>query len=267
MRSTILIELDALLDTRLGAMRVFSESLWTNTWNDPAYYNRLVDDFDHYGAGTTLMWRGIYEQRGSLRDAESGQLLVLKNSIMTCMVGKIGMHLRQLYSTKTTSPNFIGADVKVNVWPYELEQVDMDEIVLALEQMMVPDESGSDVEIVDTQISCVRLSPAELTLDEIREKFSRVVMYNFNEWWDIQAKAIYEAERGATLTEFVVPELLRLDKTRKIDKKVFVDDTGNMYNPFTETKRTLSVSMNLNFMSPLYFSVPNPQELIKDLKA
>lgn len=266
MRGTILIELDALLDTRLGAMRIFSESLWANTWNDPAYYNRLVDDFEHFGQGTTLMWEGIYNQRGTLRD-EKGDLKVLRNSVMSVMVGKMGMHLRQLYSKRTTEPNFKGCDVKVNVWPYELDEIDKEEIVLALEQMMLPDESGADVEIIDTQISCVSIPHSELTLDMIREEYTKVVMYNFREWWDIQAKSIYDAVRGASLTEFIVPELIRLKNSQRIDKKTFVDDTGAPFNPFEETKRTLAVSMNLSFWSPLYFSVPNPQELIRGLKA
>lgn len=260
MRHVILIELDALLDTRLGAMRVYNERCWANTWQDPAYFNRLIDDFEHFGAGTTMMWRNIYNQRGTLLD-EDGVSKVLRASTMSCMSGMIGMNLLKTYSRKTTDPAFVGTDVVINTWPYQLSEIEEGELILALEQMMLPDESKAEVEIIDTDITTISIPPEELTLASINGRYSQIVMYNFNEWWDIQAKAVFEAEEGAVLTEFIVPELLRARP-----KKPFKDHTGTLYNPFEETKRILAVSMKMVFWSPAYFSIPNPRELLEEKK-
>lgn len=255
-KNKMLVELDAFLDTRLGAMRIFSEGLWAKTWQDPAYYNRLIDDFDHYGPGTTVMWRGIYNQRGTLRN-EKGELAVLKASVMSTMVANVGSIVRGIYARMTSEPTFRGTDIVVNIWPYELDQIDKDEIIYALEEMLLPDEEEFEAAIVDTVITCESISPEELTLDKVREDYSQVIMYNFTDWWDVQAANILKAERGATLTEFIVPEMLR----EKVSKRKFKDHNGEPINPFVETKRTLSVSMQLKFWSPAYFSVPCPHDL------
>lgn len=257
MRRKILVELDALLDTRLGAMRVFNEGLWRKTWQDPAYYNRLLDDFEHFGQGITMMWRGIYDQRATLLD-DNGAPKVLAASVMSLMPASVGTIIRNIYAKSIDHPTDFGADVYINVYPYKLDSQTCLEICLALEEQMIPGKEGDGQLLFDTKIETVDIPYAELDIHHCREDWNTIIMYNFGEWFDVQAKSIYESTKGAALTEFIVPELLR----HRMELKDLRKPDGEIVNPFHETKRHLAISMTLNFWNAELFSLPNPYKIV-----
>lgn len=257
MRRKFLVALDALLDTRLGAMRVFNEGLWMNTWRDPGYYNRLMDDYDHFGQGTTEMWRNVYNQRGVALN-EKGESKVLRASNMTMMVGVVGNLIRDMYAQTIDDPTIHGCDVYINTFPYTLDAIEQDEICLAMEELMLPGAADDGALLFDTKFSCVDISHDALTLDVLREDWNIVIMYDFGAWFDVQAQRIYESQRGATLTQMYVPEILR----DKLTRQQLRAPDGSIQNPFTESKRYLSLSLQLTFWTPGLFSIPNPFELI-----
>lgn len=260
-RKKILVSLDSLLDTRLGAMRAYSEGLFQHLWRDSAYYNRLVDDYEHFGAGTTLMWRNVYKQRGELLDDQGRpKILALSNPTMMCAI--VGVMLRDTYAQAIDDPVIQGCDVSINIYPYNLPQVDQEEIALAMEELILPGDAEDGALLFDSKIECVYIPHDQLTIEAVREDWSTVIMYDWFDWFDIQAKRIYESERGATLTGVIVPEMLR----EMVKRKTLMDANGKLQNPFVEVKRTLSLSFQLSFWSPACFSLPNPYELIDAAK-
>lgn len=260
-RKKILVSLDSLLDTRLGAMRAYSEGLFQHLWRDSAYYNRLVDDYEHFGAGTTLMWKNVYKQRGELKN-EKGQFKVLALSNPTMMCAIVGVMLRDTYAQAIDDPIVKGCDVFINTYPYNLPEVDQNEISLAMEELILPGDVEDGALLFDSKITCVYLPHEHLTVDAMREDWNTVIMYDWFDWFDVQAKAIYESKRGATLTGFIVPEMLR----EMVKRKTLMDSNGKLQNPFTEVKRTLALSFQLSFWSPACFSLPNPYDLIEATK-
>lgn len=252
MRRSILVELDALLDTRIGAMQQFSPSVAGKMVKDPNYYLRLIDDWERYGAGTTLLWRNVYNGR---------TVETLKRSKYTMMLGLLAEEiLRPIYAQAMDSPVLKGADVTVNTWPYQLDEIECREIALALQYLIIPwtDEGYA----FDTQFNTISLPPEQLTLDEIREKWSVVILYNFHAWYDLHAKSLLASERAARLSEMYVPALFR----EMPDRKHLTGQDGSTLNPFHETQRWMAMSIQLRFWEAQAFSLPCPFDPVKQKK-
>lgn len=243
MKKRILVELDALLDTRIGSMNKFSPSLSSELVVDKGYYSRVSDDFDRYGAGTTMMWRNGYVSR----DVD-----VLERSRPTLIPSILGELIRDIYAQSMDNPIWHGADVIVNVWPYNMLEAERLELGIVLRELIIPVED--DEYVFDTEFSTVSLSPEELTLDRIRENWEMVILYNFHDWYDAQAQGMVDATAGATQTNMFVPALFRETPNRK---DLLLPDGGRL-NPFDETRRWLSLYIQLNFWDSQLFSLPSP---------
>lgn len=247
MNKRILVELDALLDTRLGAMNKFSPSISKQLVADKGYYSRVIDDFDGYGAGTTAMWRNVYNQR---------DLDVLTRSVPTAMHVMLAETIRDIYAQAIDNPIWKGAEVTINVWPYELPEIDCMEICEATRMRIVPYDEDTEEYAYDVEFKWVSIPHDKLTTDEIREKWEIVVMYNFSDWFESQHKALLECERAASLAQLIVPALFK----ELPDRKSLRTTDGGHLNPFDETRRYLSLYFQLNFWDAQLFSMPNPFE-------
>lgn len=243
MNKRILVELDALLDTRLGAMNIFSPSVSALMVEDTKYYSRIIDDFDRYGPGTTMMWRSVYGDR----DVE-----VLARSFPTCIPAMVGEFVRELYAKAMDNPVWHGADVVINTFPYDLPESDCEEIVDAVREMIVP--MDGDKYAYDPVIKTTRISHHDLSIDAIRENWEMVVMYNFHEWFEANATSLLAATRGASLSSMFVPALFK----EMIDRKSLINSDGSHLNPFDESRRYLAPYFQLHFWDSQLFSMPNP---------
>ena len=245
MNKRFLISLDALLDTRLGAMNKFSPNISGQMVEDIDYYKRVTDDFEKYGTGTTMMWRSVYNNR---------DLDVLSRSILTAAPMMIAEIIRDIYAQSIDNPVWHGAEVTINTYPYTLEQIDCDEIAIAIQQKMVPIDG--DEFAYDVPFTTARISHEELDIDSIRENWEVIVMYDFVDWWEVNAPKLLKAERGASLTSLFVPALFK----EVPDRKSLLLPDGGKLNPFDETRRYLSLYFQLHFWDAICFSVPCPFE-------
>lgn len=245
MNKRILVELDALLDTRMGAMNKFSPSLSAKLALDKGYYTRVIDDFERYGAGTTMMWKNVYQKR---------DLDVLMRSMPTAVNVMLAEMIRDVYARAIDDPIWKGVDLTVNVWPYELPEIDCLEICEATRLSIIPFSEKHEEYLYDVDVKWASIPHDKLNTDEIRENWEVVVMYNFADWFESQHKALLECERAASLSQLIVPALFK----ELPDKKSLRLPDGGHLNPFDESRRFLSLYFQLNFWDAMFFSLPNP---------
>jgi hypothetical protein len=227
-------------------MNTFSPDISGKLVETPDYFNRIDDNYDRFGPGVTMMWRNIYAGRN---------VEVLKSSFPTMIPALVGLEVRSIYAKAIDHPVHKGVDVDINIWPYKLDDIEQDEICLALQSMIIPVDEYDEYAF-DTRFRTISVAPKDFTLELIRENYAMVIMYDFQEWYDIQAAEIIKGESTARLTTMCVPMLFKHTPKRKD----LIAQDGQIQNPFDDTKRILSLYIQLDFWDARVFSLPSPFE-------
>lgn len=228
----VLISLDCLLDTRMGALSQVSPGYADALWRDERYWERLVDDFDPFcGAGATL----LYEERYRRRD-----LSTLKASRMTHAILELRRICSELEYAIVTDPELEGAEIHINLDPYEMPEEDAEDI-----RRWVAIDTLGGIPVYTTRVSL-----KDLTIAAIREHWDLVILYDFNAWLDIQTPSFRDGER-APRKNMIVPGLFRNRLPKPED---LVDIHGRKRDPFEETKKVMTEFVSLNFWPAVYFS-------------
>lgn len=163
MHQRILVELDALLDTRLATIaRIHSESA-VQLLTDERYYDRVIDDFEPMVGVTKTAFRSAYKDR----DVE-----LLSQSRPTNIPMILNDLIKRMERESTTTPFVESLEVHVNIWPYELTAEERDEMALA-----VMAYAG-----IQTLVYVVSLRPEALTPAFIKQRYSGMILYNFRDW-------------------------------------------------------------------------------------
>ncbi len=165
--SIVLVELDALLDTRLPTLGKISSTSAVACANDNRYFERVQDDFSEICGIGKEAFRQVYAHR----DAET-----VENAIITEIPFVLNELVCKLEMESIDTPFLSGVGVEVNIWPYTFEPETQDAIALA-----VMARCGRETEVI-----CVRKSPAELTPSYIRSRYSGLILYNFRDWMAVQ---------------------------------------------------------------------------------
>ena len=105
--SSIFIELDALLDTRIGTIANMNINLVEDILKD-GYYTRIADSF-----------KGIELDEFKFR-YDNRTKSVLKDSMVTPMINMITEFANKLLANIVTSPNHYLPRVIINIHPYKL---------------------------------------------------------------------------------------------------------------------------------------------------
>ncbi len=159
----IYLELDALLDTRLAVLHGISPDAAVQISQDDRYYHRLSNDFS---------WAGVSkEQFDSAWDARTTD--ILPDATITQIPFMLADLIHQLEVAHMESPTARKPLVEVNIWPYELSDVERIALVNAVLR-----RGG-----LDTTVTLVRFDPnRDLTMTRLRKEYASVFMYNFTEW-------------------------------------------------------------------------------------
>lgn len=159
----LLVELDALLDTRLGTIHRIDPDRATQTLRNEDYYFRLKDDFtDICGIGQEE-FAAAYAQR----DLETIQNSVICPAAVTLKDIVIGLEVDHSDHPLAKKPV-----VDLNIWPYEL-----DADTIRYLRAAVSSYAG-----VETLVNAVSMAPKDVTPALIRSKYSAVFMYDFWHW-------------------------------------------------------------------------------------
>lgn len=250
MKRMILVPLDCLLDTRAGALATLSRSyLDAILQGGSPYFGRVIDDFEWLGQGVTEKFKARYEAR----DVE-----VLKASFKTQLVPYLTQLIASIMMAAHEHPQWNDVGVEVNYWPYKLTRA---QIELFKEAMTFAIGGGGDEvdPILDPNIEMVSIPPEELSLDRLARDWQTVYMYDFIGWTNTHAKDFEKDESAmkAVNVEVFVPVLFR-ELPNKADLR---RPDGSHINPAHEAKRHFSLWLNLNYLNPQMFSIPDPDQL------
>lgn len=248
MKRMILVPLDCVLDTRAGTLLTLNRTYLDTILNGGSpYFTRVIDDFEWLGKGVTEKFKARYETR----DIE-----VLKASFKTQLVPYLTQLIASIMMAAHEHPQWNDVGLEVNYWPYKLTR---SQIELFKETLTFAigggDENNSP--ILDPNIEMVNIPPEELTMDRMARDWQTVYMYDFIGWTNTHAKAFEGSELTAVNVEVFVPVLFR-ELPNKADLR---RPDGSHINPAHEAKRHFSLWLNLNYLNPQMFSIPDPAQL------
>ena len=168
--SIVLVEIDALLDTRLTTLGLISPQAGFECARDPRYFDRVIDDFEPICGVTLEAFRNVYRNR----DVE-----VLKAATITEMAFILQDLVLKLERETLDTPFCSRVIVEVNIFPYKLDEEERDILALA-----VMARCG-----LETEVRCVRIPPQALQPAVVKERYSGMVIYNFRDWMEHHVQA------------------------------------------------------------------------------
>ena len=174
----VLVELDVLLDTRLGTIALHKPEIIPALLEN-GYTKRDMDEFP-----------GISQEEFKKLYAERDEL-TLSESIITGAVGFLRNYASVSLEQAVKRPYFDRTVVQINTYPFDLSDETIGEIVKSVSFWLAG--------IVD--VEAVSYAPEVLAPDFVDREYSMLMMYNYEHWMDVQTKA-FEEKRISTVTLF-----------------------------------------------------------------
>lgn len=208
-RQNILVELDALLDTRMGTLARIDPKLPTLIGD--AYWRRQSDDFEALSNGvvTNERFRELYRQRDKT---------TLANSIVSNVVHLLGVMTRALQCKKTTADQIDEIIVTVNYHPYQFTDAEKTELQKAMYGFLA---LSAKVELINQPVK-------EITPTVLRDQYDAYILYDYNEW-DGYHRATLMRQPMHDMT-LICPELYLVGRVPTEDDLKGPD--GETYDPF-----------------------------------
>lgn len=225
----IYLDLDTILDTRLGTLAIMGDEHPIRALNSGKYHKRLLDEFE----GISVQeFRAAYAKR---------DLDTLKRSVVT----NVTFFLRRLIKDSLLSA-VIQQHVEkmcftVNVYPYDFTDPDLVEMLIGCIRFHT--YSTSNVQIIS-------IPDEELTPEFVAANYQIMIRYDWVNWVDKHKE--YFEKQGIPNVTFVVPELF-------YDAIPTQDDIDRLslkkQNPFTMTEQVTAALFRLKHMPVSLFSI------------
>lgn len=232
MKTKIYVELDALLDTRIAVVDELSPEAAVKMLSRD-YWDRQVDDFSAFGVDQTA-----YLERYRTRDGQ-----ILQRSRLTAIGPVINEIVMQLERETVHGPIAGDVEVHVNTHPFNLLEEERKAI-----QIAVSAHVG-----VNARVKVVHIATEHLTPSEIKQEYSAVFMYNFEDWLTTHGELIFQSRMPTVI--FVVPALYR-ERVPDQDE-VHIDDAAEV-SPFATLEHFMIETISLHMVNPQYFSIIEP---------
>lgn len=230
----VYIDLDSLLDTRLGTIAKYDKDIAISNLDNNDYYTRTTEDFIGID-------KSIFDELYKNRDIDT-----LKESTITNIVFIIREFTLGLIKLVADHPIYDRIKVYVNTYPYILNN----------------DENNDLIEIIrgytfDTcDVSVIHKSFKELDCMWVYLNVQHMFIYHYNDWLN---------ERGKELSHRGLPELsvycpkIYFSHTPTNEEKEELDklNDGNSIDYFSVFSDLYSCMLQLNFMPIDHFSVVN----------
>lgn len=229
---TFLVELDTLLDTRIGTVSKLNEEAAVALLKSE-YRQRKVDDFEHLTGGlvTNADYRYSYEQR----DVET-----LKASRCTNMVFLLKDLVDKVEGQRIDTPYAERVIVEVNVHPYRLSSEEEDALITA-----VMAYAG-----METEVRVVRYALEDLSPGIIKDRWDAVILYEFNEWFKHHNEALKTVKLPANL--MFAPALF-VDRVPEPDEVKIEGLEG--VDPFALLEMSMVERLKLELIDARFFSL------------
>ncbi len=232
-KQKILVELDCLLDTRIGTVAMISQDLATDVLSN-GYHERLEDKFE--GVDNQL-FQEMYQNRN---------IDVLKYSTITMFMPLLKHLCRLIYEEASSRPYHSGPEVVVNIYPYYMTD-DVANAISAAVRYWVG---------VMTPVSVVRIEPKALK-PHICKEYSLMVMYDPTVWFNENLEAMLKSHlRDVAL---YIPQIYR-NKT-KTDEEI-QKDTEEVMDPFAALDLIMKPLIDASQLEVYYFSIFDPKAAV-----
>lgn len=225
----VLIDLDALLDTRMGVLCARFPSQ-VPAVDLEAYVNRNTNNLPKLFNVNKNEWDAAWASR---------DLSALKHSHATSLSKTLSRLLAPHKVRGDVSPIHDRLHLLVNYWPYKLTEELQQEFTIAIAELTTE----------GTLVSMVSHAPKDLTPSFIDKRYQAMVLYDYLPWLDAQKEALGETRipRVVVYTQGVIidddPEMLENIKRESID-------------PFVRLKQHLAEYFSVQWWKPGYFSLP-----------
>ena len=162
---TIYIDIDALLDTRLGVINQYNPDLASKVVSSGKYHKRDEDVFEGLSKED---FAALYKNRNKE---------TLSHSVVTNIVYVLKKLVPAFVQQAINMPYHDGCKICINYYPYTLSDSELEAIRLSLDatlQQVVP-------------IEFINLNDAFLTPSYCKDSFSMMFRYNYEEWFNAHA--------------------------------------------------------------------------------
>lgn len=227
----LLIELDALLDTRLATVARLSVENAVQLASTK-YRNRLSKDLTLLNPEIDMQ---AFNEAYSKRD-----LTTLMASKMTGGVFLLAGMVEELENQTHDTPFLSALEIDVNVYPYKVDE----SVEIALINSVMA-YAG-----LETKVNIVNLSPESLRPGIIKSTWAGLMMYDFDNWLNLHNVEL-TTSKIPTIT-IIAPALFKDVIPKEDDLK---NDSGEVLKPFTTVEMALCEFVSVSFVDSKYFSI------------
>lgn len=224
----IYIDLEALLDCRMGTLAGISEEAAVTALESGRYHKRMVDEFDGVP-------KDVFAAAYAKRDLDT-----LKRSVLTNVVFFMRRLIKDSLMDAVIQQKVEKMCFTVNVWPFDFSDDGLVDMLIACIRFHT--YSTSSVQIVS-------IPPEELTPEYCVKNFQIMIRYSWIDWAD-KHKEFFEG-RGIPTVTLVVPEIFvqvpTQDEIDQLDLK--------KQNPFKMTEQACAALFRLKHMPVSLFSM------------
>lgn len=224
--STLLLELDVLLDTRLAILASMPEDALKQALSKD-YHNRLIDRF--VGVNNELFTK-LYEQRDKK---------VLANALVTPIARMLKEFAQKTLKQIITTPFHYQPKIILNIYPYKLEE---QEITVLINSIVTITSGLADVEVIDK-------SYEELTPGYLKKNVAIIVLYEYYKWIEAHsASNILRKSRCPEVTMLGPKIYFKVPEKADYDVEEAFQEMEEWVGPFIGLK--LMPIENFSFVGP-----------------
>lgn len=239
MKGKLLVELDAIMDTRLGLIDLLDPQAVNRAFTNPAYYKRNVDRFEPLCGVSDALFAQAWKDRTTE---------VLKHAMATPSLDFVHLGAIRLERSAMDDPTLDGVTVHVNIYPY----------AMSIEERSVLAQALSETIGLKATIELVRLPMEALTVTHCRD-YLGMVLYNYHDWFALHGEELLK--RGMPGVTMVVPKLY---KDKPIARSELVYDGFGLIDPFRDSSLPMLEYLALEFADIRHFCVALPFDVFAD---
>ncbi len=229
----LLVELDCLLDTRLGTIERLHPPSAAKLYLGEAYYQREIDDW----AGLTegVVSQAAFDESYKARDPKTLEL-----SRPTRMLGFLSRLTRELDMAKITAPDVEKVEVTINVYPYQLTKREREIL-----ETLVYSYCSLGTEVTTTSLTYKEITPARM-----RDQYDGVILYEFDRWFSLHAK---ELNTVLIPRNTLFAPALYIKPPEELFKEAPEEFEG--ISPFAQLEMSMIERLGLELLRPREFSI------------
>lgn len=186
MKQVILVELDSLLDTRMGTLLQLDPTYAQELLVSNAYFTRVSDEFS-----SPRFSQEEFKARYRWRNEDT-----LKQSLRTPVLIRLHEMILELEAMAINTPFVERVAVEINSYPYKLDPAVIDAFISSIACFVGP----------TAELSMVSYKPEDLSPQSIKAQgWTGLIFYDFDHWFTLHAEKLAQCDIHDVV--FIVPAL------------------------------------------------------------